>query len=89
MSDLQTKQETQVKFRPHIGMRNMKTAISATLVAFLYFLIKRNPTFACIGAVFGMGNAFISGLYTLLSGRRSSYATTRFHFCWNNFISIN
>ena len=55
MSDLQTKDETQVKFRPHIGMRNMKTAISATLVAFLYFLIKRNPTFACIGAVFGMG----------------------------------
>ena len=44
-------QETQEKFRLHIGMRNMKTAISATLVALVYFLIDRNPTFACIGAV--------------------------------------
>jgi len=43
-------------FRFHIGMRNVKTAISATLCAFLYFLIDRNPTFACIGAVFGMGS---------------------------------
>ena len=49
-------QETQEKFRLHIGMRNMKTAISATLVALVYFLIDRNPTFACIGAVFGMGS---------------------------------
>ena len=39
----------------HIGMRNVKTAASATLVALLYFLIDRNPTFACIGAVFGTG----------------------------------
>ncbi len=55
MSEIQKEQQMQPEFRPHIGMRNMKTAISATLVAFLYFLIKRNPTFACIGAVFGMG----------------------------------
>ena len=40
----------------HIGMRNIKTAISATLCALLYFPFDRNPTFACIGAIFGMGN---------------------------------
>ncbi len=41
--------------RMHIGMRNIKTAFAATLVAFVYLLFDRNPTFACIGAVFGMG----------------------------------
>ena len=41
----------------HIGMRNIKTAIAATLVALVYLPIQRNPTFACIGAVFGMGNS--------------------------------
>lgn len=40
----------------HIGMRNVKTALAATLCAFLYFLIDRNPTFACIGAIFGTGS---------------------------------
>ena len=50
------KEKKQPVFRLHIGMRNMKTAISATLCAFLYFLIDRNPTFACIGCVFGMGS---------------------------------
>lgn len=49
-------QDKQSQFRLHIGMRNMKTAISATLCAFIYLLIDRNPTFACIGAVFGMGS---------------------------------
>lgn len=39
---------------PKIGMRSIKTAISATLCAALYVLIGRNATFACIGAVFGM-----------------------------------
>lgn len=39
----------------HIGLRNIKTAIAATLCAFVYLLIERNPTFACIGAVFGLG----------------------------------
>lgn len=39
----------------HVGMRNIKTALAATLCALLYFPIGRNPTFACIGAVFGMG----------------------------------
>ncbi len=39
-----------------IGMRNVKTALSATLCALLYLPFDRNPTFACIGAVFGMGS---------------------------------
>ena len=40
----------------HIGQRNIKSAMAATLCAILYFAIGRNPTFACIGAIFGMGN---------------------------------
>ncbi len=49
--------ETKKLRRPgfHIGMRNIKTAFAATLCAAIYFLLDRNPTFACIGAVFGMG----------------------------------
>ena len=39
----------------HIGMRNIKTALAATLCALIYYPFGRNPTFACIGAVFGMG----------------------------------
>ena len=40
----------------HIGQRNIKTALAATLCALVYFLVDRNPTFACIGAIFGLGN---------------------------------
>jgi uncharacterized membrane protein YgaE (UPF0421/DUF939 family) len=40
----------------HVGQRNIKTALAATLCAMLYFLVDRNPTFACIGAIFGMGS---------------------------------
>ena len=39
----------------HVGMRNIKTALAAMICALIYFLINRNPTFACIGAIFGMG----------------------------------
>lgn len=39
----------------HIGMRNVKTAAAATLCAAVYYLLDRNPTFACIGAIFGTG----------------------------------
>ncbi len=46
----------QKKSRFHIGMRNIKTALAACICAFVYQLIDRNPTFACIGAIFGMGN---------------------------------
>ena len=45
-------------FRFHVGMRNIKTAIAATLCAFLYAFFDRTPTFACIGAIFGMGSDF-------------------------------
>jgi len=45
-------------FRFHVGMRNIKTALAATLCAFLYAFFERNPTFACIGAIFGMGSDF-------------------------------
>ena len=40
----------------HIGQRNIKTALAATICALLYFLVDRNPTFACIGAIFGVGS---------------------------------
>ena len=39
-----------------LGMRSMKTALAATLVAFVYAFTDRNPAFACIGAVFGLGS---------------------------------
>lgn len=52
-------------FRIHIGMRNAKTAIAATLTALIYLFIDRNPTFACIGAIFGIGsdmeNSWLNG----------------------------
>lgn len=53
---------------PKVGMRTTKTVISATLVAIVYGLINDytplsvNPCFACIGAVFGMGNVWKDGL---------------------------
>ena len=40
----------------HVGMRNLKTALAATLCALPYYFIGRNPTFACIGAIFGLGS---------------------------------
>lgn len=45
-----------INFKLHVGQRNVKTAITATLCAFLYSLVGRNPTFACIGAIFGLGS---------------------------------
>ena len=47
---------SELGLRLHIGQRNIKSALSATLCALLYFIIGRNPTFACIGAIFGMGS---------------------------------
>lgn len=49
---------------PRIGMRNIKTGISATLCALIYELGDRNATFACIGAVFGMDSSLRRSLYT-------------------------
>lgn len=41
---------------PGLGLRSLKTAFAAMLTALLYALVPgSNPTFACIGAVFGMG----------------------------------
>ena len=59
IEDLKRKDRKKIKgFRFHVGMRNVKTAIAATLCAFLYAFFDRNPTFACIGAIFGMGSDF-------------------------------
>lgn len=41
---------------PKIGMRNIKTALAAAICAFIYYFLDRSPAFACIGAIFGMGN---------------------------------
>lgn len=49
---------------PGIGLRNIKTAVSATLCAILYAIFDKNPTFACIGAVFGMDNTLPTSLKT-------------------------
>lgn len=48
--------ENKPRSKFHVGQRNVKTALAATLCAFLYFLVDRNPTFACIGAIFGVGS---------------------------------
>ena len=45
-------------FQLHVGWRTIKTAVSAMLVAIVYCLIGRNPAFACIGAIFGMGGSY-------------------------------
>ncbi len=50
-------EKTKGKVPMHIGQRNIKTALATVLTAALYFLVQRNPTFACIGAIFGMGNS--------------------------------
>ena len=42
-------------FKLHVGWRNIKTSITAMLVAIVYCLIGRNPAFACIGVIFGLG----------------------------------
>lgn len=42
---------------PGLGLRSLKTAFACLLTALLYgFLPEREPTFACIGAIFGMGS---------------------------------
>ncbi len=40
----------------HVGQRSIKTAAAATLCALLYLIFGGNPTFACIGAIFGLGS---------------------------------
>ncbi len=43
---------------PGLGLRSIKTAFAAALTALIYSFISRNPTFACIGAIFGLGTDF-------------------------------
>ena len=40
----------------HVGWRTIKTAVAATLVAMVYCAVGRNPAFACIGIIFGIGS---------------------------------
>ena len=49
---------------PKIGLRNLKTAIAATLCALIYAFIDRNPTFACIAAVFAMNTNLSTSIET-------------------------
>lgn len=57
--------QTKKNSKFHVGQRNAKTALAATFCAWLYFLVDKNPTFACIGAIFGMGsdmdNSYLNG----------------------------
>ena len=39
-----------------IGLRTIKTALAAALCALIYYFLDASPAFACIGAVFGMGD---------------------------------
>ena len=50
---------------PGVGMRVVKTVISCLLVALVYeyLLDGRNPCFACIGAVYGMGSQIQEGFH--------------------------
>ena len=45
-----------MRHSPHIGMRNVKTAIATAVCALGYLFWGRSPAFACIGAIFGLGN---------------------------------
>ena len=76
-------------FTFHIGMRNIKTAIAATLCALLYFPFDRNPTFACIGAIFGtgsdMGNSWLNGgnrLFGTIIGGVLGMGLFRIYICF-------
>ena len=73
----------------HVGMRNLKTALAATLCALLYFPFGRNPTFACIGAIFGlgsdMGNSWLNGgnrLFGTIIGGFIGMALFRIYICF-------
>ena len=39
-----------------VGTRTIKTAATAAILAAVYYMIGRNPAFACIGVIFGMGS---------------------------------
>ena len=81
--------DTNEKFKFHIGMRNVKTALAATLCALLYYPFDRNPTFACIGAIFGtgsdMGNSWLNGgnrLFGTIIGGVLGMGIFRIYICF-------
>lgn len=41
---------------PGFGQRSLKTALATAILAFIYLPFGEDPTFACIGVIFGMGN---------------------------------
>lgn len=41
---------------PGFGQRSLKTALATAILALMYLPFRGNPTFACIGVIFGMGN---------------------------------
>jgi uncharacterized membrane protein YgaE (UPF0421/DUF939 family) len=61
--------EFQPMHLPTVGRRTIKTLLSVAIIIFAYTLLDRNPCFACIGAVFGMGNKWLTGLQA--GGNRS------------------
>ena len=76
-------------FHFHVGQRNIKTALAATLCALAYFIVGRNPTFACIGAIFGvgsdMGNSRLNGgnrFFGTLFGGVLGMALFRLYICF-------
>ena len=77
------------RYRFHVGQRNVKTALAATLCALAYFIVGRNPTFACIGAIFGlgsdMGNSRLNGgnrFFGTLFGGVLGMALFRLYICF-------
>lgn len=63
MKDSKVKQ-LKGRFLPKIGMRIWKTLASVLIIALVYEYLwnDRNPAFACIGAVFGMGSFYQEGI---------------------------
>lgn len=64
MEDRKKEKQTEQKRRHHpvrapipgLGLRSIKTALAAMLAALIYlFIPDHNPTYACIGAIVGMG----------------------------------
>ena len=53
--------ENPVHLPRKIGMRNIKTAVTAGLCALIYYFFDRSPAFACIGVIFGMGQDLSDG----------------------------
>lgn len=60
--DKNTRRPSPLSRVPKVGLRTIKTVLSATLVALVYGITGRNPCFACIGAVFGLGSVVREGL---------------------------